>query len=56
MENKAPKSLHLSEIISTLDGLLTPRLKSEISELDEKLKGDKFYLVVLGLFKRGLGV
>ncbi len=53
MENKAPISLHLSEIISTLDGLLTPRLKSEISELDEKLRGDKFYLVVLGLFKRG---
>ncbi len=53
MENNVSLSQQLSEITDALDGFLTPRLKNDISELDEKVKGDKFYLVVLGLFKRG---
>ncbi len=53
MENNVSLSQQLSKITDALDGFLTPRLKNDISELDEKVKGDKFYLVVLGLFKRG---
>ncbi len=53
MENNFSLSQQLSEIADALDGFLTPRLKNDISELDEKVRGDKFYLVVLGLFKRG---
>jgi GTPase Era involved in 16S rRNA processing len=43
----------LGLISDILDGVLTPRLNNDIKELEEKLSGNKFYLVILGLFKRG---
>ncbi len=53
MEKIESPSALLNRISETLDGLLTPRLQNEITELKEKLNANKFYLVILGLFKRG---
>ena len=51
MSKTALSSLAL--VLEILDGLITPHLNNEIKELEEKLSGNKFYLVILGLFKRG---
>jgi ribosome biogenesis GTPase A len=51
MAKTALSSLGL--ISDILDGVHTPRLKNDIKDLEEKLSGNKFYLVILGLFKRG---
>ncbi len=44
---------NLEKIKGLLDGLIDHSLSSEIEELNEKLRSEKFYLVILGLFKRG---
>lgn len=44
---------NLEKIKGLLDGLIDHSLSSEIEDLNEKLRSEKFYLVILGLFKRG---
>ncbi len=52
--NKSASLLENLDVIkNTLNGLLNPALESEIDELSGKISEEKFYLVVLGLFKRG---
>ena len=53
MNNSASLLENLDVIKNTLNGLLNPALESEIDELSGKISEEKFYLVVLGLFKRG---
>ncbi len=43
----------LNEIKILLNGLLSKSLSGELNELFEKVSAEKFYLVILGLFKRG---
>ena len=43
----------LEKIKGLLDGLIDHSLSSEIEDLNEKLSSARFYLVILGLFKRG---
>ena len=53
MSNSNSILSNLEKIKGLLDGLIDHSLSSEIEDLNEKLRSEKFYLVILGLFKRG---
>ncbi len=53
MINKFQNIAHIKKIKSVIYSLNNQRIKAEIDELSEKVTSEKFYLVMLGLFKRG---
>jgi len=53
MKNNNSNLRYIRQLKSVAENLNEQRLHSEIDELSEKITGEKFYLVMLGLFKRG---
>lgn len=48
-----PNLSHLLGVRDVVGGLIDPSLAAEFTELEKKIRSSQFYLVVIGMFKRG---